>query len=186
MAIPFSGAAPENAGFPNGVVVSVDPIASKVGMEILKKGGNAVDAAVATGFALAVTHPSAGNLGGGGLMLIYLADKGGRLTSIDYREKAPEKSTPAMFLTGGEVDPKKSDIGYLVIGVPGTVRGLWEAWKRHGKLEWKALVEPAIELARDGFVVDELLSRSLKDQGRVMEEYKEFGRVYRKPNGAPY
>ncbi len=180
-AVPLIG-----AGFPNGLVVSVDPIASQVGMEILKKGGNAVDAAVATGFALAVTHPSAGNLGGGGFMLIYLASKGGVVTSIDYREKAPVKSTPDMFLTNGEVDLKKEDIGYLVIGVPGTARGFWEASKRHGKLEWKTLVEPAIKLARDGFVVDEVLAQSLKGQRRVMEEYKEFGRVYRKPDGAPY
>src|SRR5437867_798012 len=115
-------AQPDSAGFSRGVVVSVDPIASRVGMEALKKGGNAVDAAVATGFALAVTHPAAGNLGGGGFMLIYLAGKGGVVTSIDYREKAPAKSTPDMFLTNGEVDPKKEDIGYLVIGVPGTVR----------------------------------------------------------------
>jgi gamma-glutamyltranspeptidase/glutathione hydrolase len=155
-------------------------------MEILKQGGNAVDAAVATGFALAVTHPSAGNLGGGGFMLIYLADQGGQFTSIDYREKAPEKSTPTMFLTNGEVDPKKSDIGSLVIGVPGSVRGFWEASRRYGKLDWKMLVEPAIRLARDGFVVDEVLSRAIKGQARVMQEYTEFGRVYRKSNGAFY
>src|SRR5215813_7528567 len=92
--------------FPNGAVVSVDPIASNVGLAILKKGGNAVDAAVATGFALAVTHPAAGNLGGGGFMLIYLAEKGGQVTGIDYREKAPERSTPKMFLDSrGEIDP---------------------------------------------------------------------------------
>ena len=116
--------------FEHGAVVSVDPIASGAGLEILKKGGNAVDAAVATGLALAVTHPTAGNLGGGGFMLIYLAEKGGQFTSVDYREKAPEKSTPTMFLTNGEVDREKSDVGYLVIGVPGTVRGFWEASKR--------------------------------------------------------
>src|SRR5215471_15865134 len=153
--------------FEHGAVVSIEPNASNVGMEILKKGGNAVDAAVATGFALAVTHPFAGNLGGGGFMLIYLADKGGQFTGIDYREKAPEKSTPTMFLTNGEVDPKKSDIGYLVIGVPGSVRGFWEASKRYGKLDWKMLVEPAVKLARDGFVVDQVLSRSLKGQARA-------------------
>src|SRR5204863_2806649 len=150
--------------FEHGAVVSIDPIASNAGMQILKKGGNAVDAAVATGLALAVTHPTAGNLGGGGFMLIYLADKGGQVTSVDYREKAPEKSTPTMFLTNGEVDQKKSDVGYLVIGVPGSVRGFFEASKRYGKLDWKAVVEPALKLARDGYVVDDVLSRSLKGQ----------------------
>ena len=174
------------AAFDHGVVVSIEPNASNVGMEILKKGGNAVDAAVATGFALAVTHPYAGNLGGGGFMLIYLADKGGQFTSVDYREKAPEKSTPTMFLTNGEVDPKKSNIGALVIGVPGSVRGFWEAHKRYGKLDWKTLVEPAIRLARDGYVVDDYLSRSIKGQEQVMREYTEFGRVYRKPDGSFY
>src|SRR5262249_60875826 len=110
------------------------------GMEIHKQGGNDVDGAVASGLALAVTHPSAGNLGGGGFMLIYLADKGGQFAGIDYREKAPEKSTPTMFLTNGEVDSKKSNIGPLVIGVPGSVRGFWEASKHYGKLDWKMLV----------------------------------------------
>jgi gamma-glutamyltranspeptidase/glutathione hydrolase len=108
------------------------------------------------------------------------------LPVFDFREKAPEKSTPTMFLTNGEVNPKKSDVGFLVIGVPGTVRGLWEASKRYGKLDWKQLVEPALKLARDGFVVDEVLSRSLKDQELVMGEYKEFGRVYRKGDGKFY
>ncbi len=176
----------DTAGFANGAVVSVDPIASNVGMEILKKGGNAVDAAVATGFALAVTHPTAGNLGGGGFMLIYMADKGGQVAGIDFREKAPGKSTPTMFLTNGEVDQKKADVGYLVIGVPGSVRGFYEASKRYGKLDWKAVVEPAVKLARDGFVVDEVLSRSLKGQERVMETFAEFGRVYRKAGGKFY
>src|SRR5215475_3022196 len=181
---PKPSAAP--AAFDHGVVVSIEPNASNVGMEILKKGGNAVDAAVATGLALAVTYPGAGNLGGGGFMLIYLADKGGQFTGVDYREKAPEKSTPTMFLTNSEVDQKKSDIGPLVIGVPGSVRGFWEASHRYGKLDWKVLVEPAIHLARDGYVVDEVLSRAIKGQARVMEEYKEFGRVYRKSDGTFY
>src|SRR5262244_1856230 len=151
------------SSYPNAAVVSVDPIASSVGIEILKKGGNAVDAAVATAFALAVTWPGAGNLGGGGFMLIYL--KSGEVAAIDYREKAPEKATPRMFLNDkGEVDSDKSGVGYLVIGVPGTVKGLWEASRRHGKLDWKTLVEPAVALARDGFAIDEVLARSLQSQ----------------------
>src|SRR5262245_53206453 len=107
----------------HGMVASASELASQVGVEALKRGGNAVDAAVAVGLALAVTHPTAGNLGGGGFMLLYLADKGGQVSGIDFREKAPEKSTPTMFLTNGEVDQKKSDVGELTIGVPGTVRG---------------------------------------------------------------
>jgi gamma-glutamyltranspeptidase/glutathione hydrolase len=180
----------EAASFTNAAVVSVDPIASGVGVEILKKGGNAVDAAIATGFALAVTHPAAGNLGGGGFMMIYLAGQtgqSGQLTAVDYREKAPGASTPKMFLDDkGEVDPVKSGVGYLVIGVPGTVRGFWEASKRYGKLNWKTVVEPAVKLARDGFIVDEVLSRSLKNQARAMEPYPEFARVYRKANKSFY
>src|SRR5262252_4262046 len=158
------------ASYANAAVVSVDTIASKVGLEILKKGGNAVDAAVATAFALAVTWPGAGNLGGGGFMLIYL--KNGEVSAIDYREKAPEKATPRMFLNNkGEVDSDKSGVGYLVIGVPGAVKGLWEASRHYGKLDWKTLVEPAVKLARDGFVVDEVLSRSLRSQALAMSVF---------------
>lgn len=178
--------AAEQAAFANAAVVSVDPIASNVGVEILKKGGNAVDAAVATGFALAVTWPAAGNLGGGGFMLIYLADRGD-VAAIDYREKAPEKSTARMFLDEkGELDSRKADVGYLVIGVPGTVRGFWEASKHYGKLDWKNLVEPAVKLARDGFTVDEVLAQSLKSQARWMDQFPEFGRDLRKPAGTHY
>src|SRR5262249_10249173 len=151
-------------------------IASNIGLEVLKKGGNAVDAAIATGFALAVTHPAAGNLGGGGFMLIYLARNGGVVAAIDYREKAPSASTPKMFLDDiGEVAPVKSGVGYLVIGVPGSVRGFWEASRNYGKLNWKSVVEPALKLARDGFVVDEVLATSLKSQARAMQQYAEFG-----------
>ena len=174
------------AGYTNAAVVSVDPIASSVGVDILKKGGNAVDAAVATGFALAVTWPGAGNLGGGGFMLIYLAKKGEAI-GIDYREKAPEKATPKMFLNDkGEVDSKKSDVGYLVVGVPGTVKGLWEASRRYGKLDWKMLVEPALKLAQNGFVVDEVLARSLRGQASEMDAFPEFAKVFRKVDGTYY
>lgn len=177
-------AAADEESFPSAVVVSVDPIASAVGVDILKKGGNAVDAAIATGLALAVTHPSAGNIGGGGFMLAHLASKGD-VAAIDFREKAPEKSTPTMFLDDqGNPDPKKVEIGHLVIGVPGTVRGFWEASQRYGKLKWKDLVAPAVQLARSGFVVDQYLSTNLKTQTRFFEEYPEFGRIFRKEGGA--
>ena len=177
-------AAPES--FENGLVVSVDPIASQVGLEILRKGGNAIDAAVATGFALAVTHPSAGNIGGGGFMMVRLADTG-EVHAVDYREKAPAASTPTMFLgADGEVDRDKSGVGPLVIGVPGTVSGFWEASQRFGALEWAELVEPAVTLARDGFVVDQYLSDSLKRQERSMDRFPEFGLAYRKEEGFYY
>ena len=172
--------------FENGLVASVDPIASGVGLEILRKGGNAIDAAVATGFALAVTHPSAGNIGGGGFMMVRLAETG-EVHAVDYREKAPAASTPPMFLgDDGEVDREKSGVGYLVIGVPGTVRGFWEASQRFGTLEWAQLVEPALALARDGFVVDEYLANSLRGQERNMDRFPEFGLAYRKEDGSYY
>ncbi len=175
----------QGASFANAAVVSVDPIASGIGVDILKKGGNAIDAAVATAFALAVTWPGAGNLGGGGYMLISL--KNGEVTGIDYREKAPEKATRRMFLNDrGEVDAKKSGVGYLVVGVPGTVKGLWEASRRYGKLDWKTLVGPAVTLAREGFVVDEVLARSLRSQASEMDAFPEFGRVFRKADGSHY
>ena len=172
--------------FQNGLVVSVDPIASEVGLEILRTGGNAVDAAIATGFALAVTHPSAGNIGGGGFMMVRLADTGA-VHAVDYRERAPAASTPTMFLgSNGEVDREKSGVGYLVIGVPGTVRGFWEASQRFGTMEWADLVEPALTLARDGFVVDAYLSESLKGQGSNMDRFPEFGLAYRKNDGSHF
>jgi len=168
--------------FANAAVVSVDPIASNIGSDILKKGGNAVDAAVATAFALAVTWPAAGNLGGGGFMVIHM--KNGEAAAIDYREKAPERAAPRMFLNDkGEVDSNKSGVGYVVIGVPGTVKGLWEASRHYGKLDWKTLVEPAVQLARNGFVVDGVLARSLQNQASAMTAFPEFGRVFRKADG---
>jgi gamma-glutamyltranspeptidase/glutathione hydrolase len=186
VALLFAVLQSEPLSYPNAAVVSVDPVASNVGIEILKNGGNAVDAAVATGLALAVTWPAAGNLGGGGFMVIYLAGKG-EVAAIDYREKAPEKATPAMFLNEkGGIDSSKSGVGYLVIGVPGTVKGFAEASKRYGRLDWKTLVEPAVKLARDGFVVDEVLARSLRGQAAGMDQFPEFGRNFRKPDGTYY
>lgn len=131
----------------HGVVVSVSREASLAGREILARGGTAVDAAVTTALALAVTYPEAGNIGGGGFMLVYPGD-GRPVVCIDYRETAPGRSTPDMF--AGD----QSKFGHKVVGVPGTVRGLALAHTHYGKLPWKELVAPAVRLAGEGFAIN--------------------------------
>ena len=134
----------------HGMVVTAEKQATRIGMSILQQGGNAVDAAVAVGFALAVTYPQAGNIGGGGFMVIRTFD-GARFT-LDYREKAPGGADRNMYLDEqGNVVEDASIVGYLASGVPGSVAGLYRAHKRFGKLPWKNLVQPAIDLARSGF-----------------------------------
>jgi len=139
------------------MVVSMSRVASEAGVEILKAGGNAVDAAVATGFALAVSYPAAGNIGGGGFMTIRLAD--GRTTTIDYREVAPAAASRDMYLGPDGKLTNKSTVGYLASGVPGSVAGMAEALAKYGKLPLAKVMEPAIRLARDGFVIDSGFSR---------------------------
>src|SRR5947208_13941673 len=132
------------------MVVTVHQLASQVGVDILRAGGNAVDAAVATGFALAVVHSPAGNIGGGGFMLIRMAD--GKTHFLDYREKAPAAATRDMYLdANGNVIEGASEIGYKSIGVPGSVAGMVYAEKKFGKLTLKQVTAPAIKLARDGY-----------------------------------
>jgi gamma-glutamyltranspeptidase/glutathione hydrolase len=134
------------------IVVSVHELASQAGVEIMQAGGNAVDAAVATGFALAVVHPAAGNIGGGGFMLIRMAD--GKTHFLDYREKAPAAATRDMFLDAqGNVIPGASEVGYKSIGVPGSVAGMVYAEQKYGKLSIKQVMAPAIRLAREGFAL---------------------------------
>ncbi len=129
------------------MVVSSDVLASEVGARILAAGGNAVDAAVATGFALAVTYPQAGNIGGGGFMLVHL-NKAGRTVAIDYREVAPRAARRDMFLDEkGEVVPRRSQLTHLASGVPGSVAGLLHALERYGRLDRATVMAPAIELA---------------------------------------
>src|SRR5436190_167420 len=144
----------------HGMVVAMEAIAADVGVSVLQKGGNAVDAAVAVGFALAVTHPFAGNLGGGGYMLIRLAD--GRATFIDFRERAPEKSSRNMYLDAKGELTKESVEGWRSSGVPGTVRGFEMAVNKYGKRKWTQNLAPAIELASRGFPVFYALAESLK------------------------
>lgn len=148
-----------------GLVVSVSAPASDVGAAILARGGNAVDAAVATAFALAVTHPSAGNIGGGGFMIIRLPN--GTATTIDYRERAPGRSTPTMYLgADGRIDRSLTAAGWLAPGVPGTVRGLEMAHKKYGKLPWAEVVKPAADLAKNGWALSPALARSINSQLR--------------------
>jgi gamma-glutamyltranspeptidase/glutathione hydrolase len=146
----------------HGMVASVDQYASQIGVEILRKGGNAVDAAIAVHFALAVTHPQAGNIGGGGFLVIHL-QKQGLDTTIDYREKAPAAASRDMYLDAdGAVLTEASLYGHRASGVPGSVAGLWYAHQRYGSLPWKDLVEPAWLLARDGISINYWLANSLR------------------------
>ena len=167
----------------DGMVVSQNAIASTVGADVLRAGGTAVDAAVATAFALAVTHPTAGNIGGGGFLLFRQAS--GEADAYDFREMAPAKSTPTMFLQNGKYSQSLHHDSYLSVGVPGTVAGLHMAWKEHGKLPWKRVVEPAVMLARDGFVVTDGLARSLRSILPSMKNYPASAAQFSK-NGVPY
>lgn len=170
----------------NGMVASTSEIASLVGVEMMKRGGNAVDAAVATAFALAVTWPSAGNLGGGGFMVIRTADGGSEI--IDYRERAPLAATRDMYL-GADGKPIEDlyTNSHKAVAVPGTVAGLALAHKRHGKLPWKDVVEPAQRLARDGFTVNQYLERSLggRRNSERLSRHPETRRIFLR-DGAGY
>ena len=179
----------------DGLVVCTSSPACDAGASVLARGGNAVDAAVATAFALAVTHPSAGNIGGGGFMVVRSAN--GSVTTFDYREKAPGKSTRTMYLRDGKVDISLTSQGYLAPGVPGTVRGLALAHKRFGHLPWKDVVMPAVQLAENGFVLSAGLARSLNSQlfpterngvpsGGVMGKYPASVAAYGKPGGGQW
>ncbi|MCE6989102.1 gamma-glutamyltransferase [Dyadobacter sp. CY323] len=146
----------------NGIVASAHPAASQVGVDILKMGGNAIDAAVAVQFALAVVHPSAGNIGGGGFLV--LRDKNGKSHSIDFREKGPGKAFADMYLDkDGNIMPKSSTLGRLASGVPGSVDGMVEAHKKFGSLPWKQLLQPAIDLAEKGVTLTEREARGLNN-----------------------
>src|ERR1017187_1739994 len=151
---------PERA--PKAMIASANELASRVGLEILRKGGNAVDAAVAVGFALAVVHPEAGNLGGGGYMLVRMAD--GTARAIDYKEVAPALAHPGMF-----VNRQDSSVGYKASAVPGTVAGMGMAHARFGKLSWKTDLEPARRLAHDGFPASQRMELILALQVPVMK-----------------
>lgn len=168
----------------SGMVATAEELSSQVGLEILKQGGNAIDASVAVAFALAVTYPQAGNLGGGGFMVIRLAD--GTETTIDYREKAPQKATKTMFLDKlGNVIPNLSILGHLAVGVPGTVAGMFYALEKFGTMKPEQVLEPAIKLAKEGFPVGEELAVKLETYRQNLTTFEETKNIFYKNTTFP-
>src|ERR1700676_2991657 len=183
MAVAWAGAARPALGSvepvhaPHGMVVSVHEMASRAGVEIMQAGGNAVDAAVATGFALAVVHPPAGNIGGGGFMLIRMAD--GKTHFLDYREKAPAAATRNMYLDAkGHVMEGASEYGYKAIGVPGSVAGMVYAEQKFGKLTLQQVMAPAIRLAREGYTLSWAEARDLHE--KHLAAFAEARRIFQR------
>jgi gamma-glutamyltranspeptidase / glutathione hydrolase len=175
---------PQPVNAENGMVVSTSSYASKVGVEILKKGGNAIDAAVAVGFALAVTYPSAGNLGGGGFIVIHLAN--GKNITINYREKAPLSAHRDMYLNEtGDFVPELSQKGTTSAGVPGSVAGLIYALEKYGKLSLAEVIQPAIDLANNGWRLEKRDSIYFRNTLPVFEKYPSSKKIFTK-NGGPY
>ena len=169
----------------NAMVVTSEKLASEVGIEILKKGGNAVDAAVAVGFALSVTYPTAGNLGGGGFMVIHFAN--GKATTIDFREKAPLKATRDMYLDEqGNVIEGKSTLGYLACGVPGSVAGLTMALEKYGTMKLFDIIKPALKLAKKGFPVSYQFHNDLVRLKDSFNKFPSSAKIFMKQNGAVY
>jgi gamma-glutamyltranspeptidase/glutathione hydrolase len=164
----------------NGLVVSISGPASEAGVTILKSGGNAVDAAVATAFALAVTYPPGGNIGGGGFMIVHPAPGKGKPVAINYREAAPQAAFSNMFT------PEESQFTRRAVAIPGTVRGMALAHSRFGSRPWAELLQPAIGLARHGFPIDRNLAESMNETLAAAKEFSEFQRVYGNPGGGPW
>jgi len=168
----------------HGMVATDEELGSRAGLEILQKGGNAVDAGVATAFALAVVEPAAGNIGGGGFMMVRMAD--GRTSFLDYREVAPAKATRDMYITpDGKLDTEASVIGYKAVAVPGTVAGLELALKTYGTMKLAEVMAPAIRLAESGFPVSESLAREFREQKKELQRFSVSNRIFLK-NGEMY
>lgn len=164
----------------HGAIATANTLASEVGANILRKGGNAIDAAIAAQLALAVVYPVAGNIGGGGFMVIHL--KNGKNTTIDFREKAPAKATRNMYLDKeGNADPEKSRNGHLAVGVPGTVAGLFLAHENYGKLPMKDLVQPAINLAQNGFAISAAQAHLFNVEQEAFKKYNTVTPVFVRP-----
>lgn len=176
----------ETARGKQGAVSSAEANASQVGIAVLEQGGNAIDAAVAVGFALSVTHPSAGNIGGGGFMVVRFPD--GKATALDYREVAPKAATPDMYLDEKGELTDESRKGALAAGIPGDVAGFWYAHEKWGKLAWKDVVAPAVALARDGWTLDEFHAADMASTSQKMVEYgfTDTAALFTKEDGTPY
>src|SRR6266550_4073473 len=169
----------------HGMVVAQEKMAARIGADVLRRGGNAVDAAVATGFAMSVTYPRAGNIGGGGFMIIHSSERGEDV-AIDYRETAPAATTPEIFLgPDGKPDIAKSRDSALGIGVPGTVAGLALALEKYGsgKFTLADLLKPAINLARDGFVLTDDCADTLPGWYRRMSRWPASAKIFSRPDG---
>ncbi len=174
---PVRAASREPVRARHAMVASTSELASRVGVEIMKRGGNAIDAAVAVGLALAVTWPSAGNLGGGGFMMIRRAR--GETEVVDYRERAPLAAHRDMYLDRkGDVVEDLSTVGYKAVGVPGTIAGLSLALKRHGKMSWAEVIEPARRLAAEGFIVNYHTARSIRGSAKLLEKFADSKRIF--------
>ena len=172
---PLASGAREPVRAKHAMVVAQEPLAAEVGARVLRAGGNAVDAAAAVGMALAVTYPNAGNIGGGGFLLARFAD--GRTTFVDFRERAPGSSSRDMYIDKEGKPTRESIEGWRASGVPGTVKGLSYAQAKYGKAKWADLVSPAVQLARDGFVVPYGLALSLKSS-KLLGKFPESARVF--------
>ena len=178
-------ASPEPVKAEHGMVVTAQHLASDVGVEVLKEGGNAVDAAVAVGYALAVVYPTAGNIGGGGFMTIRLKD--GKTTFLDFRERAPLASTKTMYLDDkGNIGQRPEHRGYLAVGVPGSVMGFETARKSTARKSREKLMAPAIRFARDGFVLEQGDVASSPEGEEMLAKDKAAAAIFLKPDGKPY
>jgi len=185
LAAALQAASPPPTRARHGMVSSASAPATDAGVEVLRKGGNAVDAAVATAFALAVTYPTAGNIGGGGFMIVRMSD--GRTAAIDYRETAPRTASKTMFLdAAGKVIPDASKTGHRAVGVPGTVAGMVMAHEEFGKLKWKDVVAPAVRLAGEGFEVTHALARSFQSQEKKFAPYAASKRIFNAEEGTRF
>ena len=182
IAVPVAAASPDPARGTGGAVASAAPAATEAGLEILRAGGNAVDAAVATAIALAVVHPQAGNLGGGGFVVARID---GEVSALDFREAAPAAAGHDMYLDAkGDPISEKSLVGPLAAGVPGSPAGLWELHRRYGSLDWARVVAPAAKLAADGFVVTPRLEESVAKAAKLLGRFPETAAVWL-PGGKP-